>query len=71
MNETSLQNQIIRNNGSIYRLSAYKFGRSTLISAEGTYGPDKGKVYDLRCAHPSKSKIADELRSALKLGLVS
>lgn len=71
MKPTSLHGQIVRHNGSVFRLSAYQFGRATLISAEGTFGPEKGKVYDLRCAHPDRSNTANALRNCVKLNLVS
>jgi len=71
MNPTNLHGKVVRNNGSVFRLSAYKFGRATLMSAEGTYGPEKGVVYDLNCAHPDRSKTALALKSAIKMGLVS
>jgi hypothetical protein len=71
MNETSLHGKIVRHNGSVFKLSSYQFGRSTLISATGTFGPEKGKVYDLNCAHPDRSKTALALKSAVKMGLVS
>lgn len=71
MNTTSLHGKLVRHSGSVYRLSAYQFGRAQLVSAEGIVGPEKGVVYDLRCANPDRNKTATYLKNAIKLGLVS
>lgn len=71
MNNTSLHGKIVRHNGSIFQLSSYRFGWATLLSATGTFGPEKGKVYDLNCSHPDRSKTAVVIRNAAKMGLVS
>ena len=68
MNETSHNGKVIRHAGSVYKIIACQFGRSVLVDAECVFGPDKGQVYNLR---KSKANTAVELRSALKLGLVS
>lgn len=68
MNEVNHNGKIIRHSGSVYRIIACQLGRAVLVDAECTFGPDKGQVYNLR---KSKAQTAVELRSALKMGLVS
>lgn len=68
MNEQIHNGKIVRNNGQVYKIISCRLGKATLVDAECIYGPDKGQVYNLR---KSKATVAVELRSALKLGLVS
>lgn len=68
MNEQIHNGKVIRHSGSVYKIIACRLGKATLVDAECVFGPDKGQVYNLR---KSKATVATELRSALKLGLVS
>jgi hypothetical protein len=67
MNETQ-NGKIVRFHGQIFRLITCRLGGRLLADAECIFGPDKGKVVNLMA---SRSPLANGIRSAAKMGLVS
>lgn len=61
-------NKIVRNNGQVYRIIVARLGKTELVDAECTLGPDRGQVINLK---KSRSTVAGELRAAIGMGLVS
>ncbi len=62
-------NKIARINGNSYRIISATLWGKTLLSAECTFGPNKG--HTINNLNADRTKVGRGLKTAIKLGLLS
>jgi hypothetical protein len=69
MNVNAINNKVARFNGNSYRLIAVNLWGKTLLSAECTFGPNKGQT--INNLNADRTKAGHAIKQAVKLGLLS
>lgn len=62
-------NKIARVNGNSYRIISANLWGKTLLSAECTFGPNKGQT--INNLNSDRTKVGRAIKNAIKLGLLS